>query len=111
MAFEKVSELCDVISIALLCIGDNTLLVLNEDNEYCLPYIKIPTGVSYENEMGQQVKDLIGVELRPERTLRIYKVWVPNHPQHSIFHTVFEIKCTMDHKRKSKNVGTGKVIS
>lgn len=122
MSVKNVNDLCDMVSFYTFCSGDNTVLLTSEYTDLWLPTGKVTPGNSWNLQILKEIKDvsrnlssentlnyrfffrqIFGVEIKPERVLRLHKVWVPGHAKNFIYHCVFEIKCSADQKRKSKN--------
>ncbi|XP_021203434.1 uncharacterized protein LOC101741294 isoform X2 [Bombyx mori] len=102
--FKNYKLLTDVVSLIVYCPPEKSFLVTREaSGELWIP------SSTCEKKCWKLAAhkinfDLFGVDAGPQCVpLRVYKVWLPNHPQSSIFHVIYKVSVKSDVKKRTKN--------
>lgn len=56
--FKAPADLCDVVSVAVLCEHDSTMMVTVESFEHWIPYVKIQSGQAWERAISKEVQEV-----------------------------------------------------
>ncbi|CAH1962667.1 unnamed protein product [Acanthoscelides obtectus] len=101
--FRNSDELCDVVSAAVFCAMDSTLMLTVENSEHWLPSVKVPAGQSWEKAVAKEVLDIFGI-MTIDKVLKVTKVYLPRHATiNYVIHVVFATTVDPGVKNKSKN--------
>lgn len=56
--FKSPTDLCDVVSAAVLCETDNTMMLVVDNMEHWLPSVKVPAGLAWEKAISKEMQDV-----------------------------------------------------
>ncbi|XP_049868507.1 uncharacterized protein LOC126368356 isoform X2 [Pectinophora gossypiella] len=101
--FKHYKDLSDVVSLLVYCPTEHSFLLSKETSgEYWIPSSRVD-GDCWKLTASKIYYDLFGVEtVNPCVPLRIYKVWLPNHPLSAVYHAIYKTCIKPDLKKKLK---------
>ncbi|XP_059058130.1 uncharacterized protein LOC131851628 [Achroia grisella] len=106
--FKHYKDLSDVVSLLVFCPSDRSYLVSKEPSgEYWIPSSRTENNswkmtahkINFEASSNQLFGVDAGCQCQP---LRVYKIWLPNHPQQSVYHAVYKVTVKSDVKKRTK---------
>ncbi|CAH1113640.1 unnamed protein product [Psylliodes chrysocephalus] len=100
--FKSENDLCNVISVAVYCNADNTMLLMADTNDHWFPCTK-EVGSSWEKQATKEITEIFGATPTELKILRISKILISRHTVPHLLHVVFQMNVDATTKNKSKN--------
>ncbi|XP_076250134.1 uncharacterized protein LOC143189981 [Rhynchophorus ferrugineus] len=99
------SELTHMVSLMIICVGDNSILLTLDgaNNDHWLPSIKAETNCSWSKLVAKEILEILGLKIAA-KLLRLYKMWYPKKEGSTqLMHCVFQLAIDLQTKTKTKN--------
>ncbi|XP_060801194.1 uncharacterized protein LOC106132186 [Amyelois transitella] len=99
-------DVCDVVSLLVYCPSERSFLLTKESSgEYWIPSSKAEKNC-WKMTAHRINFELFGMDAGVQcQPLRIYKVWLPSHPQQCVYHAVYKVAVKADIKKRAKMKG------
>ncbi|XP_063838957.1 uncharacterized protein LOC135088008 [Ostrinia nubilalis] len=106
MMFKNYKDICDVVSLLVHCPSERSFLLTKEaSGEFWLPCSKAEKNC-WKMTAHKINFELFGMDATTHcLPLRVYKIWMPNHPQQCIYHAIFKVAVKSDTKKRTKIKG------
>ncbi|KAM3957711.1 uncharacterized protein ACR2FA_008283 [Aphomia sociella] len=104
--FKHYKDLCDVVSLLIYCPSERSYLLMREaSGEFWIPSSKCEN-ISWKMTAHKINFELFGMDAGSQcQPLRVYKIWLPNHPLQSVYHAVYKVAVKADVKKRTKLKG------
>ncbi|XP_039764447.1 uncharacterized protein LOC120636936 [Pararge aegeria] len=101
--FKSYKDITDVVSLLVYCPAERSYLLCKESNgEYWIPSSKSVKNC-WNITAHQMNFELFGTDAQSQcQPIRIYKVWLPNHPKACVYHSVYKVSVKSDVKKRIK---------
>ncbi|CAH1182328.1 unnamed protein product [Phyllotreta striolata] len=101
--FKSANDLKDVISLAVFSESDNTMLLIENNNELWLPCTE-EIGSVWNNSAMKEISEIFGPDQKAEiKILRISKLKISWHTVPYVLNVIFQLNVDNNTKGKSKN--------
>ncbi|CAH0405048.1 unnamed protein product [Chilo suppressalis] len=104
--FKNYKDICDVVSVLVCCPTEKTFLLSKETSgEFWLPCSKTEKNC-WKMTAHKITFELFGVDTGSQCVpLRVYKIWLPNHPQGCVYHAIYKTVIKHETKKRIKIKG------
>ncbi|KAL0895199.1 hypothetical protein ABMA27_013640 [Loxostege sticticalis] len=104
--FKNYKDISDVVSLLVHCPSERSFLLSKEaSGEFWLPCSKAEKNC-WKMTAHKINFELFGMDSTSQvQPLRVYKIWMPSHPQPCIYHTIYKVSVKSDVKKRTKMKG------
>ncbi|CAF4787543.1 unnamed protein product [Pieris macdunnoughi] len=101
--FKNYLDICDVVSLLVYCPAEKAYLLTKESNgEYWIPSSRTEKNC-WKMSAHKLNFELFGMDSSAQcHPLRVYKIWLPDHPSTCVYHAVYKVSIKPDVKKRVK---------
>ncbi|XP_022121878.2 uncharacterized protein LOC110997839 [Pieris rapae] len=101
--FKNYIDICDVVSLLVYCPAEKAYLLTKESNgEFWIPSSRTEKNC-WKMSAHKLNFELFGMDSSAQcQPLRVYKIWLPDHPSTCVYHAVYKVSIKSDVKKRVK---------